>query len=226
MKKPAPTLIAIEIDWTDEDEARWQADDLDDLDADVAEAGDADAGPLYDGPSKSQVKREHLALQDLARELLTVPRAELAALGLSERTWAAIDETARIRDLRALRRHQKRIASLLAREDTDALRVLLDARAAHSQVGIALTHACERWRDRLLGEGDGALTEFFADHPDAERQRLRQLVRDARRDAERGRPDGARRLFKELRAVLTAAQQPPNGDGTGDDDEDERPGDD
>lgn len=209
MAKRGHTPIAIEIHWTEEDEARWQAEEAEADEAlpepDVDE--DEEFAPADEGPSKSAIKREHLALQDLVRDLLAVPRAELEALDLGERTWAAIDETARIKDHRALRRHHKRIASLLARENTDALHALLAARAATAQAAVARTHAVERWRDRLLAEGDEALTAFFDEYPAADRQQLRQLVRDARRDAARGRPDGARRLFKGLRAVLTAGAE-------------------
>ncbi|MBP8290772.1 MAG: DUF615 domain-containing protein, partial [Chromatiaceae bacterium] len=73
--------------------------------------------PLYDGPSKSQVKRDHHAFQDLAKRLLSLPRSELERLELSAATWAAIEETARIKDIRVLGRHYKRIANLLARDD-------------------------------------------------------------------------------------------------------------
>ena len=31
-------------------------------------------------------------------------------------------------------------------------------------------HQTEKWRDRLIDEGDDALTEFLNEHPDADRQ--------------------------------------------------------
>lgn len=221
----------IDIHWTEADEARWQAEDAALGDELPDEEDDPDAGPDaepddgFDGPSKSAVKREYLALQELARQLLALPRAELLALGpvlnWGERTWAAIDETPRVKDRRALRRHHKRVANCLARENTEALTRLLAAREARAQAATVQLHASERWRERLLTEGDPALTEFFDDHPQADRQHLRQLVRDARRDQERGRPEGPRRLFRELRAVLAAdvgaAEEGAAGSGAADD---------
>ena len=59
---------------------------------------------LEQGPSRSAVKREHLALQALAEQLTTLPRADVDALGFGDATRAALEETARIKDLRALRR--------------------------------------------------------------------------------------------------------------------------
>jgi len=156
----------------------------------------------YDGPSKSQVKRDLHALQAMAEQMVSLPRAELQRLNLGEATWVAIDETARIKDLRALRRHYKRIANCLARENTEPLHDLLDAREQRAREASARHHQLERWRGRLIEEGDAALTEFLNVFPDADRQQLRTLVRAAQRDTERGKPDAPRKLFRRLREVV------------------------
>jgi ribosome-associated protein len=156
-------------------------------------------------PSKSARKRERLALQDLAEEMLRLPRAALEGLGLGADTWVAIDETARIKDRRAMRRHVKRVANCLARENTEPLQALLDARERQSRQAAARHHQLERWRARLIAEGDGALTEFLTAYPGADRQQLRALVRAAQRDAARERPDAPRKLFRLLREVVDAA---------------------
>ena len=160
-----------------------------------------DEEPLDEGPSKSAIKREHLALQTLAEQLSELPPADWDALGFGEATRAALDETARIKDRRALRRHYKRIANCLARENTEPLTDLLAAREAHAREAAARHHQVERWRERLLAD-DQAVTELFDAFPAADRQALRQLVRAARRDSERGRPDAPRRLFRALRELI------------------------
>ena len=161
----------------------------------------------YDGPSKSQVKRDLHALQGLAEQMVSLPRAELERLNLDEATWVAIEETARIKDIRALRRHYKRIANCLARENTEPLQDLLAARDQEAREASTRHHQLERWRSRLIEEGDAALTEFLDTHPDADRQQLRTLVRAAQRDTERGKPDAPRKLFRLLREVV----KPRNG---------------
>ncbi len=150
-------------------------------------------------PSRSQIKREHQALQALAEQLLALPRPLLEALALSEATWVAIDETARIKDRRALRRHYKRIANCLARENTEPLQALLAQREAQARAASARQHQIERWRERLIEEGDEALAELIRVHPEIDRQQLRNLVRAAQRDSARGRPEAPRRLFRYLR---------------------------
>ena len=159
-----------------------------------------DAGDEFpEGPSKSQVKRELNALQELAERLVSLPRNELERLNLNEATWAAIDETPRIKDLRARRRHFKRIAKLLAKADMEAVSALMHEKDELARQSAARHHRLERWRERLIEEGDGALSEFLAQYPESDRQRLRALIRAAQRGREKGRPDAARRLFRALR---------------------------
>ena len=133
-----------------------------------------------------------------------MPRAELLRLNLSEATWAAIDETPRIKDHRARGRHWKRIANLLEREDMHAVHALVDGAEEREREATARHHRLERWRERLIAEGDGALSELLAEHPGTDRQQLRALVRAAQRDQERGRPEAPRKLFRFLRKTLEA----------------------
>ena len=136
-----------------------------------------------------------------------MPRAELLRLKLSEATWAALDETPRIKDHRARGRHYKRIANLLAREDMHAVTALMEEAEGRERAERAAHHRLELWRERLLGEGDAAVGEFLDAYPQTDRQPLRALVRAARRDAERGRPESARRLFRFLRESVAAAEE-------------------
>jgi len=137
--------------------------------------------------------------------MVALPRGELERLGVSAATWEALEETARVRDRRARRRHFKRIANLLEREDPAAVQALLGQRAEQARLATARHQELEHWRERLLTEGDAALTELLKDYPDMDRQRLRQLVRAAQRDQARARPDGARKLFRFLREGLEQA---------------------
>jgi ribosome-associated protein len=157
---------------------------------------------LPEGPSKSQVKREMHALQELAERLVSLPREELEPLGLGEATWAAIEETPRIKDKRALRRHYKRIAKLLAKDEGEAVEALVNKKERMEREAAARHHRVERWRERLIADGDEALGDLLAECPRADRQRLRALTQAARRDRARGRADAPRRLFRALRDEL------------------------
>lgn len=159
--------------------------------------------PGYEGgPSKSQVKRELRALHELAERLVALSASEREGLHLSDATQAAIEESTRIYDQRARRRHFKRIGKLLAGQDLEAVQVLLDRKGALAQEESARHHRVERWRARLLEEGDAALAELLDLCPHADRQQLRQLMRTARRDLDLGRAEAPRKLFRFLRDLL------------------------
>lgn len=161
-----------------------------------------------EGPSRSQIKRDHQALQQLAERMAAMSRADLERLNLSEATWAALEETPRIKDRRARGRHWKRIANLLEREDMAAVHILVDQKEETEREAAARHHRVERWRERLIEEGDTALTEFLRLCPGVDCQQLRQLLRAAQRNREVGRADAPRKLFRFLREILEDIKAP------------------
>jgi ribosome-associated protein len=64
-------------------------------------------------------------------------------------------------------------------------------------------HIAEQWRDRLIAEGNEALTELLDEQPHADRQALRQLLRNAQKEAEVGKPPkSSRLLYRQLKALF------------------------
>ena len=90
----------------------------------------------------------------------------------------------------------------MRRVDADVIRTELDRVTGDSRAAVALMHAAERWRARLL-EDDSALTEFVAAHAGADVQWLRAAIRSARRDRDAGAaPRHARELYRWIHARL------------------------
>lgn len=174
---------------------------------DATEDFDPDFETEPQGPSKSQRKREKHALQALAERMARMPRAELERLDLSPATWAALDETHRIKDIRALGRHWKRIANLLEREDMAAVHALLDQSEERARADADRHHRIERWRERLLADDPDTLSEVIEQCPAVDRQQLRALIRAAQRDQARGKPDAPRKLFRFLRDTFEDAHR-------------------
>jgi ribosome-associated protein len=56
-------------------------------------------------------------------------------------------------------------------------------------------HTVERWRDKLVAGGNEALTELLKERPHADRQQLRQLLRNAQKEAEANKPPKSSRLL-------------------------------
>ena len=151
-------------------------------------------------PSKSQLKREMHALQQLGETLIAMTPAQRSRFPLSDDLLRAIDETARIRSHEGRRRHMQYVGKLMRKEDLEAIQSQFDAIENEREQRDHAFHRLEKWRDRLIDEGDDAIDQFMNDYPEADRQALRQLVRNARREHEQSKPPtSARKLFKHLR---------------------------
>jgi ribosome-associated protein len=165
-----------------------------------------DAMEFEQDVSKSQRKRDHHALQHFAVQLVSLTPSEWAALQLSPATIRALEETSRIHDRRALKRHYKRIANCLARETTlDPLQELLTHREQYHQQERIRQHIAEQWRDQLIAQGDEQVNVWMSQYPQTDRNHLRTLVKIAIRDRARQQTAGPRRLFRFLIAVVDTA---------------------
>lgn len=175
-------------------------------------AADAIEPPAAQAPSKSQRKRDMHALQALGEQLAGLGPERRAALDLPESLHEAIAALHTIGSREARRRQLQLIGRLMRQVDADAVRAALDDARAGSRAAVARMHRCERWRDRLLAD-DAALTEFVREHPRADVQALRSLIRCARRETAVGRPaHGARALYRALHGLLlqeTASDESP-----------------
>ena len=156
--------------------------------------------PADERPSKSQLKREMHALQALGERIIAMSPAERARLPLSEDMLAAVEETGRIRSHEGRRRHMQYVGKVMRREDLTAIQAVFDEIEQEERRRDLAFHRLEKWRDRLIDEDDSAVEAFIAEHPDADRQALRQLIRNAKSERERGKPPtNARKLFKLIR---------------------------
>lgn len=162
---------------------------------------DADETDL--GPSKSQRKRDAHAVKDLGETLVNLDASQLTKFDLPEFIVDVINETRRIKKHGARKRQLMYLAKQLRQIDTEIILQQLEKLQRPHQEDTALLHQVERWRDRLLQDGQEALTDFINQHPQADRQQLRQLIRNAQQQAQQlATPKSARQLFKYIREVL------------------------
>lgn len=170
---------------------------------------DEDTGDFL-SPSRSQQRRDALDVLALAQRLVALDAGTLAKLPVPEHLHPHIADTRRITSHIAHKRQLAFLAKQMRREDDetlDAIRDALDAGGEAARQETALLHRAESWRDRLLDEGDAALAQLLAEHPHADRQRLRQLVRNAIDERTKNKPPHSyRELFRELRELLQDGQ--------------------
>jgi ribosome-associated protein len=166
---------------------------------------DEDTGD-YLGPSRSEQRRAALDVLALGQQLVGLSAAQLAKLPIPEDLLPHIAETRRITSHVAHKRQLAFLAKQMRREDDatlDAIRDALDAGGEAARRETAELHRVEAWRERLIVDGDAALSELLAEHPQADRQHLRQLVRNAIDERNRNKPPHAfRELFRELRELI------------------------
>ena len=160
------------------------------------------------GPSRTQQRREALAVLTLAGQLVELPASRLARLDLPDDVRREIEITRRITAHGARKRQMAFLAKVMRRfgeEDFAAVRAELGENREKQRQDTAAMHRLEAMRDRLVAEDETALSELIAEHPQVDRQHLRSLVRQAR--LERETPNKPPRAFREIFQLLKELTQ-------------------
>ena len=169
-------------------------------DPDVPTAEAAAPAPVatyHERPSKTRRKQESHDLQALGEALLDLPDDHLATLGLGESLVDAIRASRRIKSHEARRRQMQLVGKLMRSADVELARAaVLERQLGRARDSLSL-HQAERWRAELIAD-DEATTRFAAAHPGGDLQRLRALVRNARKDAAAAPEQRSGRAYREL----------------------------
>lgn len=153
--------------------------------------------------SKTEMKEDMEALQKLGEELVELKPSVLEKFPLSEDLAEAIKDAQRFKN-EAKRRQLQYIGKVMRNEDPEPIQAALDkVRNKHSQATAEL-HKLEQLRDRIVEDGDAAISEVVEAHPEADRQRLRQLARQANKEKKAGKPTKA---YREIFQVLKELKQ-------------------
>ena len=172
---------------------------------------DPETGEFY-SPSRTQQRIEALEIRNLAEKLVALPAAQLARLPIPDELMPHIVETQRITSHIAHKRQLQFLAKQMRREEDEVLEAIRDAMDEGGEAArreTALLRQAEQWRDRLLADGDDALAALLEEFPTADRQKLRQLVRNATDERAKNKPPRAfRDLFREVRELLSSTDTP------------------
>ncbi len=153
-------------------------------------------------PSKTRLKKDAHALQQLGVDLLELPESDWERLALPDTLVEALRTARRIRSRGALKRQQQFIGRLMRDIDPEPIHLHFERLRQKTRRQVQAHHALEEWRDRMIGEADEAIEAYLREHSGADRQHLRQLVRQARKERDRQKPPrAARALFRYLREI-------------------------
>jgi len=152
--------------------------------------------------SKSQLKRDSQALQDMGSQLVEMPEGQLKKFDLPENLKDAIYEARRLKNREGKRRQLQFIGKLMRTADTSFIQETLDRMDHQSQTYRQHFMRLEEWRDKIISQGNSAIEALIEQYPAADRQQLRNLQRQAAREIEHKKPPTAsKKLFAYLRQI-------------------------
>ena len=151
--------------------------------------------------SKSEIKRDAEDLKQLGEKLVNLTKANLTKVPLDDSLKDAIELAQRLQK-EARRRQLQYIGKLLRSIDAEPIREALEKIENKHNQQQAMLHKLEILRDELVTKGDAALTDLLNEHPSADRQQLRNLIRAAQKEKEQNKPSKAYREIYQILKML------------------------
>ncbi len=162
--------------------------------------------------SKTKLKAEADAQQELGVRLTELPKDRLLKLNLPEDVVTAVLDTKKITANGAIRRHRQYLGRLMREIDTAPITEQLARWEGKHTAENAYFHGLERWRDRLINDAY-ALSEFMALHPTTDSQQLRTLIRNAQKEQAAAKPPkSSREIFRLLREITSPQNKEESGE--------------
>ena len=154
-------------------------------------------------PDREGNREERDALSDLALQMAALPTERRKKLPIDGELAEIVELLNRVLRGSGRKRLIRRAVKLLRVEDVEALQREVSGEGAYDD----RLHALERWRTRILEEGDPAIHDFVHQHEGADRVALRNLARQAK-----GESPAAVKARKRLFQTLKTATPRPAGE--------------
>ncbi len=170
---------------------------------------DVDEDGLAIRPNKTQLKRELARLQKMVVEIIDLGEGDRARLRLDDKFLAGVQRASAMKASSGRNREIKYLTKLLQEQDLEYISNWFDTRNSKHSEENRNFHALEKWRDRLISQGDVALEQYLQQFPHVDRQQIRSLIRNAIREKDGGKPAGAgKKLFRQLRENAAESVNP------------------
>ena len=154
--------------------------------------------------SRTDIKKAAQAVTDLGEQIAQMSEEQIKQMQLPRLFTDAVLMLKGMDKGPAMKRQKLYIGKLL-RQDEDLIVEIKDKLAEielKQKQQNAHFHKLEKWRDRLVQEGDAALHDFLELYPQADRQQLRQWIRNANKEQQQQKPPkSAREIFKYLKGL-------------------------
>ena len=151
-------------------------------------------------PSKSQRKRDMKEIQEIGKQLAEIPEYLLEKINMDSELTNAVILARRLENNKSNARLFRFIGKLLSQMDLTEIKHFIDTYNLQKQTSNTAFHNLEKWRDRLVKDGDSVLDELLVEFPDLDRQHLRQLIRNAQKEELQQKPPASSRaIFRYLK---------------------------
>lgn len=156
-------------------------------------------------PNKTQIKKDIAKVNKLAEELTQLTTIQLQETEIPKSIRQAIEEAKLMSPIKSARKRQLKFITALLRniELTNIIEHLGRLKIKNTQ-SIKIHYKIEQWQDKLItNEGNSVLTELLHQYPTAKKQHLRQLQRNAQKEAKSTTySKHSRILYKYLQELL------------------------
>lgn len=154
--------------------------------------------------SKSQIKREAEALQELGLKLVKLTDNQLSGIPMDDELSQAIMLARRIQKKHeAFRRQMQFIGKLMRQRDVTPIQEAYDQLQGFHRKTTDHFHQIEQWRADILAKGSVAVDEFITVYPTADREKLLNWVSEHEYQQQHSKPPMAsRQLFVYLRELM------------------------
>ncbi|AXV66439.1 MULTISPECIES: ribosome biogenesis factor YjgA [Pseudoalteromonas] len=154
--------------------------------------------------SKSELKREAMQYHDLGAEIAGMAKKQRDRLPLNDELKEALVVADKVSDKSdAYRRNLNYIAKVLrTTENVDEIQAMIDIMLNKNNQADVLMNKIEKLRDDLIKQGDDLINPTIEQYPSLERQKMRQLVRNATKEVKAEKPA---KSYKELFQYLKDA---------------------
>jgi ribosome-associated protein len=154
--------------------------------------------------ARRELQRGEEVLMELSEWLVKQGDRVLLRLELAEDAVFAIKEAKRIQNPGARKRALRLVRTALRDTDVVVLKQKIEDLAEGKR--DAASEAASEWSARLAAGADDVIDAFVAAHPAADRQRVRQLVRNVKKAAEGKAAEAQKTLSKALAAYVRATK--------------------
>ncbi len=154
--------------------------------------------------SKSELKRDSQETQKLAEKMLSLSSANIQKLPMNAELAEAVKVAEKIREKKgAFKRQLNYIGKLLRLTDPEPMKLAIAKIENQHLLANQHFHQLENLRDEIIAKGDAKINELVQQHPALERSKLRQLTRQAKKEAEQNKPPkSARQIFQYLKECI------------------------